>query len=149
MTLQWIYNNNPITEFEPSVIGFIYVITNNIDGRKYIGKKKAFFTKTSIKTVTLKNLTKKKKKIKSQVPSDWMVYYGSSIELKSDVEKLGAENFSREIVKLCYTLTEMTYFESKWQFDTDCLLYPEKFYNSWIMCRVRRDHLLKTVIGID
>lgn len=141
----WTYNGIAVTEFDSAVVGFIYVITNLIDGRKYIGKKKTFFTKTSIKTVTLKNLTKKKKKIKSQVPSDWPAYYGSSLELKKDVELLGVENFTREVTVLCYSLSEMTYFEAREQFVSDCLLYPDKFYNAWIMCRIRRDHLIKTI----
>lgn len=141
----WTFNNEPVMEIDPMYLGFVYSITNLIDGRIYYGKKKTFFTKTSVKTVTLKNGTKKKKKIKSLVPSDWQKYYGSSEELKKDVTELGTENFKREIIRFCKSLTELGYYESKIQFTTDCLLYPDKFYNAWISSRCRRDHLLKTL----
>lgn len=143
----WIYQGNPLKEIESSFVGFIYVITNNIDKRQYFGKKNAFFKKTALKTVTLKNGTKKKKKIRSLVPSDWPSYYGSSDALKKDVDLLGKENFSREILMFCTSLSEMTYQEAKIQFTHDCLLHPALYYNSWIMCRVRRDHLLKNEIN--
>jgi hypothetical protein len=141
--MTWIYENEPVSEVDPQYIGFIYCITNLLDGRRYIGKKKSTFKKTSIKTIKLKNGEKRKKKIRSLVPSDWDTYYGSSEELKKDVETLGKENFKREITRWCRTLSELTYFEAREQFVTDCLLYPDKFYNAWISCRTRRDHLLK------
>jgi hypothetical protein len=141
--MTWIYNNDLVNEPPADAIGFIYVISNLIDGRRYIGKKILKFKKTSIKTVKLKNGEKRKKKIRSTVPSDWDTYYGSSEELKKDVETLGKENFKREITKWCRTLSELTYYESREQFVTDCLLHPDKFYNAWISCRTRRDHLLK------
>ena len=140
----WVYQGNPITEIEPSVVGFVYSITNLIDGRIYFGKKQAFFKKTSLKTVLIKSTgLKTKKKIRSMVPSDWLDYYGSSESLKKDVELLGKESFSREILMFCYSLSELSYREAKIQFETDALLFPDKYYNSWIMVRTRRDHLLK------
>lgn len=144
----WTYQGNPITEIEPSVIGFTYCITNLLSGKKYYGKKNAFFKKTSLKTVTLKNGTKKKKKIRSLIPSDWPDYYGSSNDLKTDIELLGCENFSREILKFCFSLSELSYHEAKIQFVTDCLLYPDLYYNNWIAVRTRRDHLLKTLVKV-
>lgn len=142
--MTWLYQNEPVVDLPESTTGFIYIITNLIDGRKYIGKKKATFKKTSVKTVKLKTTgEKKKKKIRSEVESDWRDYYGSSEELKSDVEKLGSENFKREIVRYCYSLSELTYYEAKLQFETDCLLHPNLWYNSWIAARVRRDHMIR------
>lgn len=142
-TDNWLYQGSPVKEIESSFTGFIYVITNLIDGRKYFGKKNAFFKKTSIKVVTLKTGVKRKKKIRSMIPSDWATYYGSSVELLKDIELLGKDKFSREILTFCTSLSDMSYQEAKIQFSTDALLYPDKFYNSWIMCRVRRDHLIK------
>ena len=140
----WTYQGNPITEIEPSVIGFVYVITNLIDGRKYFGKKQATFKKTTYKMVLVKSSgLKKKKKIRSVVPSDWDSYYGSSTELSKDIEILGKENFSREILMFCASLSSMSYQEARIQFVTDALLHPDKYYNAWISCRTRRDHLLK------
>ena len=143
MTTDWTYNNEPMTEIEPSVIGFIYIINQISTGKKYIGKKHTFFKKTSIKTVTLKSGEKRKKKIRSLVPSDWVTYYGSSESLKLEIEKCGKEDFTREIIRLCSTESSLTYYEAREQFVSDCLLKPDEFFNSWIMCRVRRDHLIK------
>lgn len=141
---QWVYKNELVEEIPTGSVGFVYVITNLLDGRLYIGKKKSTFSRTSLKTVTLKSGIKKKKKIKSQIESDWRQYYGSSEELKADVEKYGKENFSREILMFCESLTSLSYNEAKYQFESDCLLHPDKYYNSWISCRCRRDHLVKT-----
>jgi len=146
MTTEWTYSGNPITEIESSFVGFIYVITHIDTGKRYFGKKNAFFKKTSLKVVMLKNGTKKKKKIRSLVPSDWSSYYGSSDSLKKDIDLFGKEKFSREILMFCTSLSSMSYQEAKIQFTTDALLYPDKFYNSWIMVRVRRDHLIKSEI---
>ena len=140
---EWLFEENIIEELPEKSVGFVYQITNLIDGRVYFGKKKSTFRKTTLKTVTLKSGIKKKKKIRSEVSSDWKTYYGSSLELNNDVEKLGQENFKREILRHCYSLTELSYYESRIQFVTDCLLYPEKYYNSWISSRVRRDNLIK------
>lgn len=141
----WIFENNPVTEIETQYVGFVYCITNLIDGRKYIGKKKSTFVKTSIKTVKLKSGEKRKKKIRSTVDSDWREYFGSSEELKADVTKLGDQNFSREILKFCSTLSELSYVELKYQIDLDVLLHPDKYYNSWVCARIRRSHLIKSV----
>jgi len=142
----WIYENVPATEINPLCCGFVYCIENLIDGRQYIGKKKVFFQKTSQKTVTLKSGIKKKKKIRSQVESDWREYYGSSDELKADVQKLGVQNFRRTILKYCFSLSELTYCEAAEQFSREVLLHPDRFYNKWIMCRIRSDHLNKKKI---
>jgi hypothetical protein len=140
----WLYNNQIVENIDPIYVGFVYVITNLLDGRKYYWKKKSSFKKTSIKTVVVKSTgLKKKKKIRTLIDSDWRDYYGSSDELKADVEKLGKENFSREILKFCESLTELSYYEAKIQFETDCLLNPNKFYNRWVMVRVRSAHLSK------
>lgn len=140
----WVYNGDEVIDNVPeTAVGFIYKITNNIDGRVYYGKKVLKFKKTTVKTLKRKNGDKYKKKIRTEVSSDWDTYYGSSEELKSDVERHGSQNFTREIIRYCYTSSEMTYYEAKVQFETDCLLYPDRFYNAWIMVRVRRDHLIK------
>ena len=42
----WIYDNNPIKELPEDCIGFVYLITNNTNGRMYIGKKLAKFKRS-------------------------------------------------------------------------------------------------------
>jgi len=112
----WIYKNNVVEELPEDCVGFVYEITNLTNSRKYIGKKLAKFSKTTYRMVKLKNGTKKKKKIKSKIDSDWMDYYGSSIELNKDVEELGKENFKREILFFCKSKAECSYIEAREQF---------------------------------
>ena len=72
------YQTQPIDDLPEDCIGFVYLITNIDTGRMYIGKKLAKFSKTIQRTVKLKNGTKKKKKIRTKIDSDWRDYYGSS-----------------------------------------------------------------------
>jgi hypothetical protein len=134
----WLFENTHVEILPEDCVGFVYCITNNISGRKYIGKKLAKFSKTTYKIVKLKNGTKKRKKIKSKVDSDWQDYYGSSDELKKDVELLGIDKFTREVLKYCKSKTELSYYEAKYQFDNDVLLDKVKWYNAWISVKVRR-----------
>jgi hypothetical protein len=137
----WFYNNEHITELPEDCVGFVYLITNLTSNRKYIGKKLAKFSKTSYKTVTLKNGTKKKKKIKSKIDSDWLEYYGSSIELNKDVELLGKDNFRREILFFCKSKAECSYIEAREQF-TRRVLETTDYYNGQISVRVHGSHIL-------
>jgi hypothetical protein len=137
----WLYNNEEITELPEDCVGFVYLITNLTSDRKYVGKKLSKFSKTTYKTVTLKNGTKKKKKIKSKVDSDWLEYYGSSIELNKDVELLGKENFRREILFFCKSKAECSYVEAREQF-TRRVLETTDYYNGQISVRVHGSHIL-------
>ena len=133
----WLYHSAEIKEIAP-YLGFVYIITNTETGRKYIGKKLAFFSKT-------KQVKGKKKKYK--VDSDWRDYYGSNDELLKDVERLGKDKFKREIIWFCMTKGEMTYLESREIFINDAII-KEQYYNEWVMCRVRKSHL-KNLISIS
>jgi hypothetical protein len=73
--------------------------------------------------------------------SDWRDYYGSSKELLADVELLGKDKFKREILMLCESLTEASYYEIKAQIDREVLFHPEKFYNAYVGCRISRNQL--------
>lgn len=137
----WLYNNQELTELPENCVGFVYLITNTISNRKYIGKKLAKFARTTTKTVTLKNGTKKKKKVRSKIDSDWMDYYGSSIELNKDVESLGKENFTREILFFCKSKAECSYIEAREQFARR-VLESTDYYNNNIMCRIHGSHIL-------
>ena len=136
--MSWLYNNQPVETLPEDCVGFVYLITNITNDRKYIGKKLAKFSRTSQRTVKLKNGTKKKKKIRSKVDSDWPTYWSSSDEFKADVAKLGESNFIREILRFCNSKNELSYYEAKYQFDNDVLLDESKWYNGWISVRVRK-----------
>jgi len=138
--MNWIYNNEIIVNPPEDAIGFVYIIENLTTGRRYIGKKLLSFSKTTYKTVTLKNGTKKKKKIKSKIPSDWQEYYGSSIELSKDIDTLGKQNFRREILHFCKSKAECSYIEAKLQFENK-VLESTDWYNNNIQVRVHGSHI--------
>lgn len=136
----WTFNNEIVEELPEDCVGFVYEITNLTNNRKYIGKKLAKFSKTSYKTVTLKNGTKKKKKIKSKIDSDWLDYYGSSIELNKDVEELGKDNFAREILFYCNSKAVCSYVEAREQYSRK-VLESDDYYNGQISCRIHGSHI--------
>ena len=141
--MTWHYQDTIIEELPEDCVGFVYLITNLISGRKYIGKKLAKFSKTSYKVVKLKNGTKKKKKIRSKIDSDWREYYGSNMELNADVLKLGKENFKREVLYYCKSKAECSYIEAREQF-THKVLESKDYYNGQISVRVHGSHILKS-----
>jgi len=138
--MSWTYQGSIVSELPEDCTGFVYLITCTVTGRKYIGKKLAKFSKTTYKTVKLKNGTKKKKKIRSKIDSDWQEYYGSSIELTKDIESLGKENFSREILYYCKSKAETSYIEAREQFDRK-VLESDEYYNGHIQVRVHGSHI--------
>ncbi len=140
--MTWLYQDTIINELPDDCVGFVYLITNNISGRKYIGKKLAKFSKTTYKTVKLKNGTKKKKKIRGKIDSDWRDYYGSSPNLTADIEALGKENFTREILYYCKSKSECSYIEAREQFARK-VLESDDYYNGHIQVRVHGSHIIK------
>lgn len=140
--MSWYYQNELVETLPDECIGFVYIITNLASGRMYIGKKLAKFSKTTYKTVKLKNGTKKKKRIKSKIDSDWREYYGSNDQLNKDVEQQGAENFRREILYICTSKAELSYLEAREQFDRK-VLETDDYYNGIINLRVGGSKLLR------
>lgn len=109
--------------------GFIYLITNLVNNRKYLGKKQIFTTK---KRPPLKG---KQNKRHFKVETDWKSYTSSSNELNEDIQKLGIDNFHFEIIKLCSSKWELAFYEAKLQFEYEVLL-KEEYYNGIINCRI-------------
>jgi len=142
--MTWYYQGTLVESLPEDCIGFIYLITNTASGRKYIGKKLAKFAKTSYKTVKLKNGTKKKKKIRSKIDSDWQTYYGSNDELNRDVESQGASNFTREILYYCNSKALCSYIEAREQF-TRKVLESTEYYNGQISVRVHGSHIITKI----
>ena len=140
--MSWLFESKTIEVLPEDCVGFVYVITNNLTGRKYIGKKLAKFSKTTYKTVKLKNGNKKRKKIRGKIESDWQTYYGSNNELNQDVERLGAGNFTREILYYCRSKAECSYIEAREQFSRR-VLESDDWYNGHIQVRVHGSHIRK------
>jgi hypothetical protein len=127
----WLYNGEVYLE-PGEYYGFVYIITNLLSGRQYIGKK--FFW-----SIKRKQVNKVRKRYK--VESDWKDYWSSSEELKEDVRTLGTENFKREIIHLCKSKGTTNYFEAKEQFLRSVLENKDGWYNTWISVKVNRSHI--------
>tara|TARA_B100000242_G_scaffold253644_1_gene196045 strand:- start:262 stop:438 length:177 start_codon:yes stop_codon:yes gene_type:complete len=56
------------------------------------------------------------------------------------VEKNGQDKFKREILKLCKTKGEMSYYEAKLQFENN-VLFRDDYFNNFIGCRIHAKHL--------
>ena len=139
--MSWTHKGAIVEVLPDDCIGFVYLIVNTVTGRKYIGKKLAKFSKTSYKVITQKNGVKKKKKIKSKVESDWKTYYGSNDVLNEDVNKLGNNKFTREILFYCNSKAQCSYIEAREQF-THKVLESTDYYNGQISVRVHGSHIL-------
>jgi hypothetical protein len=126
MTLgHWTYSGTVPDDF----YGFVYLITNTLTDRKYIGKKQC---KTTVKMRALKGKTRKRHVVKD---TDWRDYCGSSNNLLQDIELLGKDKFKFEIIQFYGSKSELSYFEAKLQFENDVLL-REDYYNGIINVRV-------------
>jgi hypothetical protein len=126
----WTYKGE-ILEDIGNYIGFVYLITNLRTEKKYIGKKNFYFSKS-------KQVKGKKKRYK--VESDWKDYFGSNEELNQHVNIFGKNQFRREILRLCTSKGEMSYFEAKYQFENN-VLESDQWYNTWISCKIHKKHL--------
>ena len=142
--MPWLFESKTIEVLPKDCVGFVYVITNNVTGRKYIGKKLAKFSKTTYRVVKLKNGNKKKKKIRGKIESDWQTYYGSNEQLNKDVAQLGNENFTREILYYCKSKAECSYIEAREQFSRR-VLESDDWYNGHIQVRVHGSHIKKLI----
>jgi hypothetical protein len=131
----WIYKNKVFEEVPANAYGYVYLITNNLTGRKYIGKKLFWFRKTKV-------VKGKKKRLK--VESDWREYWSSSDEVKSDVKVIGETNFTREILHICQNKGTCNYLEAKEQMLRG-VLESDLYYNAQIQCRVHRTHIKETL----
>jgi hypothetical protein len=138
--MTWYHNGQAVTELPNDIVGFVYLITNVTTGKMYVGKKLAKFAKTTYKVVKLKNGTKKRKKIKSKIDSDWQQYYGSSPNLTEDVNQQGTDNFKREILYYCKSKSECSYIEAREQFSRR-VLESDDYYNGHIQVRVHVSHI--------
>lgn len=126
----WLYEGKEIDDADiEGYVGFVYLIENETNGRKYIGRK--LFTKA-------KTIQRNKKKKRLRVPSDWKDYVGSNDELKEDIAK--GHKVKKTILHLCKSKGWCTYLETKEILIRDCLV-TDQYYNSWVSCKIRHNHL--------
>lgn len=143
MPTDWIYSNgsliiNSITAFPPNCIGFIYEIFNIKTGKYYIGKKSLYstvkkkLTKKELAEIETKGRKPTFKKVTKE--SNWQDYWGSNKLLLEDLKKEGKHNFQRNILKLCYTKKQLTYWEMHYQCSRD-VLNDDNCYNDNILAK--------------
>lgn len=111
------------------VVGFVYEITNETNGKQYIGKK--LLTKS--KTFQVKGKKKKKR-----AESDWRTYTGSNEELNADIA--AGNVVTRKILYLCKSKGWMSYYETKEIMVRDAII-SDQYYNSWLSAKIRQNHL--------
>ena len=131
----WLYKGKPFTTDDiGDLFGFVYRITNLSTGKQYIGRK-YFWQKRKPKGG--------KRRVTSE--SDWKRYFGSSEELKREIEDLRREIFRREIISVHTTLGRTNYEETRQLFLNNVLTESvdglPKYYNSNILGRyMRKDY---------
>ena len=135
----WTFEGNIIDSIPEEYEGFVYLITNTTNNKKYIGKKLAKFKTTK------PPLKGKKNKRRGHKESDWKEYWGSSDRLIADVEALGPQNFTREILYFCTNRAEMGYIEARDQFDRR-VLESDEYYNGIINVRVGGSEKLRKAL---
>lgn len=131
----WYYNEEEFTsEMIGDYVGFVYLITDLSNGKKYVGKKTLMSKR---KLPPLKGKTRRRTKI---VETDWQDYYGSSEEVKALVEDRGRDQFKREILHLCKGKGEMSYLELKEQVDRE-VLFKDEYYNEFVGAKIHSKHV--------
>ena len=134
--MTWLYEGKEVDELPQNCEAFVYLITNNTNDMMYVGKKLAKFK------ITKPPLKGKKNKRRSTKGSDWREYWGSSDRLKADVELLGVENFTREILYFCPSRGIASYLEAREQFERR-VLETDNYYNGIINVRIGGSNILK------
>lgn len=131
--MTWFYEDKEFANPSEDHIGFVYCITELETGKKYIGKK--LFWKT------VKRKPRGAKRVKRvKVQSDWQSYFGSSKALQEAVEENGSNKYKREILRLCKSKGELTYYELKEQVERK-VLFRDDYYNEFIGCKLHSRHV--------
>ncbi len=132
--MNWTHHGTVVETIPAEYVGFVYCITNTLNGRMYIGKK------MSIKKITRPPLKGKKRKRITYSESDWKSYYGSSEHLTKDIDTYGKENFQREILHFCKSKGDLSYTELKEQIDRR-VLETDDYYNGIIQVKIHKSHV--------
>ena len=134
--MSWIYQEKPIKELPNDCVGFVYQITNTTNGKMYIGKKLAKFSRSR------KPLKGRVNKRRYKIESDWQDYYGSSDALNEDIQKIGKSKFKREILFYCKSKAELSYIEAREQFARK-VLETDDYYNGHIRVRIHGSGIMR------
>jgi hypothetical protein len=126
----WLLPPNEPQDIPENALGFVYIIINNINGKSYIGKK------------LLQN-NKKRKPLKGRVnarrylvESEWKTYRGSSPKLNEDIEMLGEDKFTFQILGFYTSKLLLAYYETKTIVDHNAI-FSNDYYNEVLNLRIR------------
>lgn len=126
----WLWNGEPLQSLPEGHTTFVYLITNKLTGKRYIGFK--IFSSKRTKVV-------KGKKVRVMQESDWRDYWSSSDNLNNDVKKYGPGNFLREII--CFTVNKSVgkYIEAQLHFEREVLTKnKDLYYNGIVNLRINQ-----------
>lgn len=137
---KWMYEGkevNNINDLPEGCIGFIYRIDNLTNGKFYYGRKtiRKIGAKKRL-TKTEKLLPENKRRTFKYVDSEykgWENYNGSCLPLLKHISE--GHNIRKEIIRICYSKSELTYYELKEIACSSCLEI-EQCYNSNILGKV-------------
>ena len=132
--MAWFYDDKLFEETPQDYQGFVYEIDELYNNKRYIGKKNIW------KPKILPKNTKRSRRVRTRVESDWKTYYSSNKELQLLAEANDEVLFERIILRLCKTKGEMSYYEAKLQFENDVLLRDD-YYNEFIGCKIHAKHI--------
>ncbi len=144
----WLYKQKVIEKLEDfgqDIFGFIYIIKDKETDKFYIGKKQ-IMSQTNVKLnkgelaslpIQRGRKPSKKKVIKE---SNWKDYWGSNKILLDEIKSKGKEKFSREILLLCSTKKELTYWEVYYQMKFD-VLRVDSYNDSILGTYYRKDFI--------
>lgn len=129
--LPWIYQGASFEEVPKGIVSFVYLLTDTITGKKYIGKK-------SFVTVSTEMVKGRRKHTRRE--SDWKKYYSSNLDIMALVKGGNHARFTREILHLCKTKGTASYLEAKEIFARGAL-ETDEYYNYFLEIRVNGGHL--------
>lgn len=136
--MSWLYKGEVFNDgkIPEGAIGFIYEMESIIDGKavRYIGKKNFYSTtKKKLGVKALANMEDKRaRKYTIQVKANYQNYFSSNKVLQ-DAHKNGVP-IKRFMVRICFSKTELTYHETKYQFVRE-VLEKEEYLNANILGR--------------
>ncbi len=137
----WLYKEQQIqelTDMPESVFGFVYEITHQPTGRKYLGRKQLIsITKKALGKKELALITDKRaskfKTVKKE--TDWKTYYGSHPEIKQMIKDGKELEFTREIIIFVPSKKQLTYYEDKYLYMNGVIEPDSTYFNDNISGR--------------
>lgn len=105
-----------------SKIGFVYVLTDKVTKKIYVGKKVLYHRNRKKISQREKKQTGTRKKFKETIKeSNWLSYHGSCKEIQEVIKIHGEDRFERQILQFSCSTKQLSYLEVKWQFKLEVL----------------------------